>query len=330
MKTKLLSLLVILSISLLTTNTFAQTVLMPGEVMVTGYYGDGSAGGVVNCGEAFSFVSFVDLLPGTEIRFSEEDFNQWSGAATEGDLVWINTTGATILGQTNINITTNGEGLTCGSPFSASVGTATFEGPGTWTFASSNEEIIVFQGAAAQTLGTAISLFLTDNASDATNTPPSLLGGPYIINFEGVDDDADVAVYSGPTSFTDLSDFVTQLTNTATNWTTQDGGGDNGADGIAPEYPADLPVFDATLSTIEFNNERLFTYYPNPVDNTFTLESKNTISSVIIFNLLGQEIYRNSPNTINSNIDMSGLNAGAYLVKVTVNETTKSIRIIKT
>ncbi|WGD35550.1 T9SS type A sorting domain-containing protein [Olleya sp. YS] len=307
----------------------AQTTLLPGEVMITGYYGDGAPGGVTNCNEAFSFVSFVDLLPGTEIRFSEEDYNQWGGSATEGDLVWLNNTGSIILAELNINIVTHSETASCGSPLSASVGVATFEGIGTWSLGTSNEEIIVFQGPAAQTLGTAISVFLTDNPSDATNTPPSLLGGPYIINFEGVDDDVDVAVYSGPTAFTDFNDFVAQLTNVASNWTTQDGAGDNGADGIAPEYPADLPVFDATLTVLDFNNDTLFTYYPNPVNDKLNLKSKNYISSVVVFNMLGQTVYKNSPNTLNSDVDMSNLKPGAYIIQVTVNETKKSIRIIK-
>ena len=58
---------------LFTSFAFSQTTFNPGEVMLTGFYFDGENGSVDNCAEGFAFVSFVDILDSTEIRFSEED-----------------------------------------------------------------------------------------------------------------------------------------------------------------------------------------------------------------------------------------------------------------
>ncbi|MCB0398123.1 MAG: T9SS type A sorting domain-containing protein, partial [Winogradskyella sp.] len=88
-------------------------------------------------------------------------------------------------------------------------------------------------------------------------------------------------------------------------------------------------VVNATLSTGSFENEAAFTYYPNPVQNILTLNSQNTIENVAMYNMLGQEVLRATPNAVNSELDMSSLQDGTYFVKVTIDNNTKTIRIIK-
>ena len=108
------------------------------------------------------------------------------------------------------------------------------------------------------------------------------------------------------------------------------------SDGNAPEPPVSGRVegtFDivvnASLSTGSFENEAAFNYYPNPVQNTVTLNAQNTIENVIMYNMLGQEVLRATPNAVNSELDMSNLQDGAYFVKVTIANVTKTIRVIK-
>ncbi|WP_369995739.1 T9SS type A sorting domain-containing protein [Winogradskyella sp.] len=85
--------------------------------------------------------------------------------------------------------------------------------------------------------------------------------------------------------------------------------------------PTGLSIDDDTLSS--------FTYYPNPVKNTLTLNAQNTIENVTLYNMLGQEVLRATPNTINSEVDMSSLSNGSYFVQVTIANITKTIRVIK-
>ena len=72
-----------------------------------------------------------------------------------------------------------------------------------------------------------------------------------------------------------------------------------------------------------------FKYFPNPIKNTLHLRAQNNIQNVSIYNMLGQEVLRTTPNNIESELDMSSLQTGAYFVKVTINDRMETVRIIK-
>ena len=72
-----------------------------------------------------------------------------------------------------------------------------------------------------------------------------------------------------------------------------------------------------------------FSFYPNPVKDVLNLSYDQNISDVAVFNLLGQQVITKSINAASTQIDMSGLAAGSYLVKVTSENQTKTIKVIK-
>src|SRR5690554_3251264 len=84
-----------------------------------------------------------------------------------------------------------------------------------------------------------------------------------------------------------------------------------------------------TVSVDDFASSDVFTYYPNPVNNTLSLKGVKTIQDVAVYNMLGQQVLRTAPNTVNSDVDMSNLQAGTYFVKVTIENATKTIKVIK-
>ncbi len=86
---------------------------------------------------------------------------------------------------------------------------------------------------------------------------------------------------------------------------------------------------DDSLSTVEFNQESLFTYYPNPVNSILTLNAQQKITGISVYNMLGQEVIQQRPNASSKELDMSRLETGAYFVKVIVGEATETIKIIK-
>jgi hypothetical protein len=92
-------------------------------------------------------------------------------------------------------------------------------------------------------------------------------------------------------------------------------------------YTLDITLDALSIGEVEMNDT--FSYYPNPVNNTLTLKGAKTIQDVTIYNMLGQEVLRTAPNTFDSDMDMSNLKAGTYFVKVTVENATKTIKIIK-
>jgi hypothetical protein len=94
-------------------------------------------------------------------------------------------------------------------------------------------------------------------------------------------------------------------------------------------FTIDISTSDTTtlpVSEYVFEN---FKYFPNPVNDVLNLRAQSNIQNVSIYNMLGQEVSRISPNTVSSDVDMSALQTGVYFVNVTINDTTETIRIIK-
>ncbi len=85
----------------------------------------------------------------------------------------------------------------------------------------------------------------------------------------------------------------------------------------------------ATLSVDVVETRTSFSYFPNPVTNTLTLKAQSTIENVVMYNMLGQVVLNASPNAVNSELEMSNLQSGAYFVKVTISNVTQTIRVIK-
>lgn len=87
-------------------------------------------------------------------------------------------------------------------------------------------------------------------------------------------------------------------------------------------------VVDEALN-IDDLDKAAFTYFPNPVKNTLTLNAQNTIENVTMYNMLGQVVLKVTPNAISSDLDMSNLQTGTYFVQVMIANVTKTIRVIK-
>ncbi len=72
-----------------------------------------------------------------------------------------------------------------------------------------------------------------------------------------------------------------------------------------------------------------FSAYPNPVKDVLNLEAREAISTVSIYNVLGQEVYNAEVNALNASIDMSSFTSGAYFVKVNVGGVEGIQKVIK-
>lgn len=84
------------------------------------------------------------------------------------------------------------------------------------------------------------------------------------------------------------------------------------------------------LATVNFNDSKSISAYPNPTSGILDLAGKN-ISSVQVFDLLGKQISSTNYSALNNvTLNMSGLNSGVYLVKVTNDlGATSSVKVIK-
>ena len=89
-----------------------------------------------------------------------------------------------------------------------------------------------------------------------------------------------------------------------------------------------ISAYDGSLATSTFDSAS-FVAYPNPVVDVLNLSYTQNIDKVQVINLLGQEVITKSINATQSQIDMSNLPIGTYLVKVTANDEVKTIKVIK-
>jgi Secretion system C-terminal sorting domain/Fibronectin type III domain len=90
----------------------------------------------------------------------------------------------------------------------------------------------------------------------------------------------------------------------------------------------DFSVVNNALATSSFNNEG-FSYYPNPVVDFLKLSYTQNIDKVEVMNMLGQVVLNKTINANESNIDMSSLAKGTYMVKIAADNQIKTIKVIK-
>ena len=89
-----------------------------------------------------------------------------------------------------------------------------------------------------------------------------------------------------------------------------------------------IVIVDTVLGTNNFDATSISTY-PNPVTSTFTITSQQTITSVTVFNVLGQQVINETPDTLNFVADFSSLTAGVYLAKIATQSGSKTVKVIK-
>jgi Flp pilus assembly pilin Flp len=69
--------------------------------------------------------------------------------------------------------------------------------------------------------------------------------------------------------------------------------------------------------------------YPNPVNEILKIKAEETINSVSIVNILGQEIYETNVDALDTSIDLSGYAMGTYFVKAQIGDSLITEKIIK-
>jgi hypothetical protein len=83
-----------------------------------------------------------------------------------------------------------------------------------------------------------------------------------------------------------------------------------------------------TLGTAQFEMTNI-KFYPNPVVSSFTIEAQDIITSVEVYNSIGQLVYSEIPNKLNTTMNFESLPNAIYFVKVISNSKNKVISVIK-
>ena len=93
-------------------------------------------------------------------------------------------------------------------------------------------------------------------------------------------------------------------------------------------YYFDNVSYGAALGLSSFETSKV-KMYPNPTASLFTIEANDTVESVSLFNVLGQEVLTNKFNTNTVSIDISNLQTGVYVVKAVIGGVSSTSRIVK-
>lgn len=101
-----------------------------------------------------------------------------------------------------------------------------------------------------------------------------------------------------------------------------------GGDNFNELYIDDVVYAEGFLGKEDFTVDN-FSIYPNPVTDILNISTKVAVDQVIVYDILGKVVLSSQPVTISPKVDMSALASGAYMVKVSIGNTSKTVKVIK-
>ena len=290
-----------LSIVLAFISCIAYSQLNPGDVVFTGYQSDDP--------DAFSFVILVDIPALTPIEFTDngwgdpitggfrigEGFGSWTSpdsALPAGTEVIISgltaTTGA--ISANNIALTVSGDQLFAYDPLN---------------IPTSGDQSGFYAGIQMNGNWDAGASGTNDSAQ-----PSALIGFSMFISPE-----VDNAVYDCSTVVGTPAELRTAIYNSA-NWTKSN-------DVLTMPNCA----FNPTLSAVE-NNNKEFILVPNPTSTGYVIikTATNDMIEVSVFDVLGKQVLKQT--LLNDRLDVSSLNSGVYVMRLSQNNNMVTKKLI--
>ena len=149
----------------------------------------------------------------------------------------------------------------------------------------------------------------------------------YVLEIAAAGDLDALVAYSAPLTSLGLDGVA--FTVIASGFLGDDAGPDNGF-GLWVALPAGgaLIPLDETLSTESFNDNN-FNFYPNPTQDRLYLQTTGQVETVKVYNMLGQELISETPNSVSPSLKVGGLPTGTYIMNVTIDGTSANFRFIK-
>ncbi|RYZ78226.1 MAG: T9SS type A sorting domain-containing protein, partial [Proteobacteria bacterium] len=80
---------------------------------------------------------------------------------------------------------------------------------------------------------------------------------------------------------------------------------------------------------VDSRNKQVFTVYPNPAVDSWTISSEHEIGEVTLFDVTGKVVNRVQSAETSVALDANGLSKGIYFAKVTSGQTSKTIKLIR-
>lgn len=141
----------------------------------------------------------------------------------------------------------------------------------------------------------------------------------YVINADGPDNgwaanDAQSANANGNTNFVvnvGTSDVTEELTVTA------------------EDAEGNWVVYTSTLSVGDVEVDLTFNFYPNPVVDLVSLDARESIQAVQVYDLTGRVVLRKNINATKAQLDLGNLQKGVYILEAKINDQTAVTKFVK-
>lgn len=104
--------------------------------------------------------------------------------------------------------------------------------------------------------------------------------------------------------------------------------GTDGATAGEKTYYFDNASYGAALGNLSFEAAKI-AMYPNPATTSLSITAEDNINSILVFNLIGQEVMNMKVENKTTVINVSNLNEGIYLVKVISDDKVSTSKFIK-
>ena len=94
-------------------------------------------------------------------------------------------------------------------------------------------------------------------------------------------------------------------------------------------YIDNVYFYDKTALKVSKFDASGIKMYPNPVQNTLTIEANSEIQRVSVYNVLGQEVMSRSPKSNSTTLQTNDLQKGVYMVKTEIDGNVSMSKIVK-
>ena len=91
----------------------------------------------------------------------------------------------------------------------------------------------------------------------------------------------------------------------------------------------DIMISTSALSVEDFNKENFKFFYSKETKSLTVKSANNPITSIKIYNILGQTVVNKISSDYNENLNLSNLVDGMYIAQIEIDNTIKSIKFLK-
>ena len=90
-------------------------------------------------------------------------------------------------------------------------------------------------------------------------------------------------------------------------------------------------IYFSAVTTLGIDNVDInkFQISPNPTNSSWLVKGSQQLRTVQVFDILGKQVISLTPNTSDVSIDASNLKVGIYLAKITTDNGTKTVKLVK-